>query len=57
MTRRHDLLKRLKSLTSIQFDELIFILEIDTAIISGSNAAMSNRAMEVIKILEQDPNG
>jgi cytoskeletal protein RodZ len=57
MADRSELLERLKKLSSTQFDEVVFDLEIDQSIIPSSFTAQSTRAIKVIELLEQRPDG
>lgn len=57
MTERTELLNKLKKLIPAQFEEVLFRLGIDKAHIPPDTVAQSLRAIEVIKLLEQESNG
>jgi len=57
MDSRGELLQRLKRLNPAQFEEVLFRLGIDPAIIPSPFAEQSLRAIRVIQRLEQEPEG
>ncbi|MEQ9669204.1 AAA family ATPase [Coleofasciculus sp. G2-EDA-02] len=57
MDGRGELLQRLKRLNPAQFEEVLFRLEIDPAIIPSPFAEQSLRAIRVIQRLEQESEG
>ncbi|MEQ9621144.1 AAA family ATPase [Coleofasciculus chthonoplastes] len=57
MDGRGELLQRLKRLNPAQFEEVLFRLGIDPAIIPSPFAEQSLRAIRVIQRLEQEPEG
>ena len=57
MASRSELLERLKELSPAQFEEVLFRLKIDPAIIPSPFAEQSIRAIRVIQRLEQEQDG
>jgi len=57
MDSRGEVQKRLKTLNPAQFEEVLFRLRIDPAIIPSPFAEQSLRAIRVIQRLEQEPEG
>lgn len=56
MPDRTELLKKLKNLNPAQFRQVLFDLNIDPSIIPD-NVAQTEKAIEVIQLLEQSPDG
>ncbi|NEQ71274.1 MAG: ATP-binding protein, partial [Symploca sp. SIO2D2] len=57
MVSQDELLERLKGLNFNQFEEVLFLLKIDPAIIPSYFAEQSIRAMRIIQRLKQEPEG
>ncbi|HAG84645.1 MAG TPA: hypothetical protein DCL61_26700, partial [Cyanobacteria bacterium UBA12227] len=57
MASRDELFDRLKCLSAAQFEEVLFLLEIEPWIIPGAFAEQSVRAKAVIQRLEQEQEG
>jgi hypothetical protein len=57
MASRGELFDRLKCISSAQFEEVLFRLEIEPWIIPGAFAEQSVRAKAVIQRLEQEQDG
>jgi len=57
MVSQNELLEHLKRLNLAQFEEVLFRLKIDPAIIPSSFAEQSIRAIRIIQRLKQEPEG
>ncbi|NES18514.1 MAG: ATP-binding protein [Symploca sp. SIO3E6] len=57
MVSQNELLEHLKGLNLAQFEEVLFRLKIDPAIIPSSFAEQSIRAIRIIQRLKQEPKG
>ncbi|NER92970.1 MAG: ATP-binding protein [Symploca sp. SIO1B1] len=57
MVSQNELLEHLKGLNLAQFEEVLFRLKIDPAIIPSSFAEQSIRAIRIIQRLKQEPEG
>ncbi len=55
--KRMTLYRALKKCTSIQFEELLMLLPVDTTHIQPAPAEIATRAQGLIKLVEQDPVG